>query len=66
MEGFAVALACALFRVPLGIVRGLSNVVGDRDPARWRIPAALAAARELAQGWLEAAPRESTAPRAGS
>ncbi|MCY2958635.1 MAG: futalosine hydrolase [Planctomycetota bacterium] len=45
MEGFAVALACALAGVPCQIVRGISNVVGDREPARWRIPAALAAAR---------------------
>ena len=48
MEGFGVALACALAGVPLAIVRGVSNAVGERDPARWRIPAALAAARELA------------------
>ncbi|MBL8861538.1 MAG: futalosine hydrolase [Planctomycetes bacterium] len=45
MEGFAVALSCALLGVPCHIVRGISNVVGDRDPGRWRIPAALAAAR---------------------
>lgn len=45
MEGFAVALACALAGVPCQIVRGVSNVVGDRDPAHWRIPGALAAAR---------------------
>jgi futalosine hydrolase len=45
MEGFAVATACALAGAPLRIVRGISNAVGDRDPARWRIPAALAAAR---------------------
>ncbi len=48
MEGFGVALACALAGVPLRIVRGVSNVVGDRDPAHWRIPAALEAARRLA------------------
>jgi futalosine hydrolase len=48
MEGFAVALACALQGVPLRIVRGVSNEVGDRAPEHWRIPAALAAARELA------------------
>ncbi len=45
MEGFAVALACALADVPCSIVRGVSNVVGDRDPAHWRIPSALGAAR---------------------
>lgn len=47
MEGFAVALSCALARVPLTIVRGASNVVGNREPAAWRIPSALAAAHEL-------------------
>ena len=48
MEGFAVALSCALHGTPLRIVRGVSNEVGDRAPERWRIPAALAAARERA------------------
>lgn len=45
MEGFAVAFACALAGVPCSIVRGVSNVVGDRDPSHWRIPSALGAAR---------------------
>ena len=48
MEGFAVAFACALAHVPCTIVRGISNAVGERDKRRWRIPAALAAARTLA------------------
>ncbi len=48
MEGFGVALACAFAGVPLRIVRGVSNEVGDRRPEHWRIPAALAAARRLA------------------
>lgn len=48
MEGFAVAFACALHGVPVHVVRGISNVVGDRDPTHWRIPAALAAARLVA------------------
>jgi futalosine hydrolase len=47
MEGFGVALACELASVPLRIVRGISNVAGDRD--RWRVREALAAARELAR-----------------
>lgn len=45
MEGFAVALACALSRTPLSIVRGISNQVGDRNSTRWKIPSALHAAR---------------------
>ena len=49
MEGFAVALACRLADVPLAIVRGISNAVGDRRFERWQIPEALDAA------WLVAA-----------
>ncbi|MFT7484916.1 MAG: futalosine hydrolase [Candidatus Paceibacteria bacterium] len=52
MEGFAVAMACALAQTPLRIIRGISNRVADRDPATWRIPAALAAARDRAQAIL--------------
>ena len=52
MEGFAVAMACTLSDTPVRIVRGISNRVGDRDASNWRIPAALAAARELAQQFL--------------
>jgi len=48
MEGFGVALACARAEVPLAIVRGISNRVGDRDRARWRVPEALEAASALA------------------
>ncbi len=50
MEGFSVALACALERVPLAIVRGLANPVGARSG--WRVRQALRAARELAQELL--------------
>jgi futalosine hydrolase len=53
MEGFAVASACALAGVPLRIVRGISNAVGDRAAAHWRIPSALAAARAQALELLE-------------
>jgi futalosine hydrolase len=53
MEGFGAAFACALAGVPCTVVRGISNAVGDRASARWRIPEALAAARELALAHLE-------------
>jgi futalosine hydrolase len=45
MEGFAVAVAASLFGVPLRIVRGASNMAGDRDHASWRLADALAAVR---------------------
>lgn len=53
MEAFAVAIACTLAGVPCRVIRGISNLVGDRDPAHWRIPSALAAARRLALVALE-------------
>jgi futalosine hydrolase len=49
MEGFGVALSCALAGVPLRIVRGISNAAGDRDRRSWRVREALAAALELAR-----------------
>ncbi len=47
MEGFGVALSCQLADVPLRIIRGISNQVGDRDHTRWQVDAALQAAAEL-------------------
>ena len=54
MEGFGVALACALAGVPLCIVRGASNRVGERDPSTWRIDEAIDSARALAAEVLAA------------
>jgi futalosine hydrolase len=48
MEGFAVAFACRLRGVPVGIIRGISNTAGDRDTSRWQVAAALEAAGRLA------------------
>ncbi|NDC63000.1 MAG: hypothetical protein EBZ59_03230 [Planctomycetia bacterium] len=56
MEGFAVALACRLRGVPVGIVRGISNTAGDRDTARWQVGAALDAAGTLARRIMAEAP----------
>ncbi len=48
MEGFAVAMACRLQHVPLEIIRGISNVAGDRNKSNWQIKDALnSAAVEL-------------------
>ena len=46
MEGFGVAEAAALHGVPVLEVRAVSNPVGPRDRAAWRIPDALAALTE--------------------
>lgn len=48
MEGYAVATACHLAGVPLRIIRGISNVAGDRQHEHWRVAQALQAATELA------------------
>jgi futalosine hydrolase len=48
MEGFGVALACELARVPWTIIRGMSNRAGDRDHSRWCVEPALEAAAMLA------------------
>ena len=47
MEGYAVAVAAGLFGIDLTIVRGFSNVAGDRDRAGWRMGEALAAAADI-------------------
>lgn len=48
MEGFAVATACHFFQKPLTIVRGISNVAGDREKTNWKIAEALVSAESLA------------------
>lgn len=54
MEGFGVALACKIAGVPLAIVRGISNSVGQRDKRTWQIDAAIAAvSRHIAEHLLQ-------------
>lgn len=53
MEGFAVALAACQAGVPLTIIRGISNRVGDRQKTRWQIEPALEAAAELTRAYLQ-------------
>ncbi len=52
MEGFAVATAARRFGVELRIVRGISNLAGDRERERWRMDDALRAAAGLARTML--------------
>ncbi|GIF76168.1 futalosine hydrolase [Asanoa siamensis] len=47
MEGYGVA--CAAAGLPFAEVRTVSNVIGPRDRAAWRIPAALAALTEVGE-----------------
>ena len=55
MEGFAVAVACRLKRVPVDIIRGISNTAGDRDTAHWQVTGALESVAALAVKMLETA-----------
>ncbi len=41
MEGAAVAHICALYKVPMVEIRGVSNIVEDRDLKKWNIPLAV-------------------------
>jgi len=43
MEGFGVATAALVHGVPFGEIRAISNAVGPRDRAAWRVDEALAA-----------------------
>jgi futalosine hydrolase len=44
MEGYAVAVAAAAFGVPLRVIRGVSNLAGDRDHDHWQVAQGLRAA----------------------
>ena len=54
MEGAAIVHVARRMGVPVGEIRGISNLVGARDRAAWRVPAAAAAAREALITWFEA------------
>jgi len=47
MEAFSVAMACRIAHTPLTVIRGISNMAGDRDQSNWNVPAALEAAARL-------------------
>ncbi len=47
MEGFSVATACEFRAIPCSIIRGISNIAGQRNKTSWQIDAALSAACKL-------------------
>tara|TARA_Y100000588_G_scaffold198643_1_gene212429 strand:+ start:2755 stop:3483 length:729 start_codon:yes stop_codon:yes gene_type:complete len=53
MEGAAAAHICALYDVPFAEVRGISNIVEDRDFSKWDIPLATNRAQDVLLGLLE-------------
>jgi len=54
MEGAAVAHVANLHGVPVGEVRGISNIVTNRDTKTWRLRDAADAAQKAVLKWIEA------------
>lgn len=52
MEGAAVAHVAHLHGIPVGEVRGISNIVTDRDTRTWRVKEAATAAQEAVLSWI--------------
>ena len=53
MEGAAVAHVAHLHGVHVGEVRGVSNIVTNRDTTTWRLKEAAAAAQEAVLSWIQ-------------
>jgi futalosine hydrolase len=52
MEGAAICHVAKIYGIPMGEVRGISNPVGNRDRAAWRVKEAAAAAQQaLLDAW---------------
>jgi futalosine hydrolase len=54
MEGAAIAHVAALAGIPVGEIRGISNLVGNRDRSAWRVKEAASAAQEALLTWIAA------------
>lgn len=52
MEGAAIAHVAHLHGVRVGEVRGISNIVTDRDTSAWRLKEASQAAQEAVISWI--------------
>ncbi len=52
MEGAAIAHVAALAGIQVGEIRGISNLVGNRDRSAWRVKEAAIAAQEALLEWI--------------
>jgi futalosine hydrolase len=52
MEGAAIAHICTRYGVPMVEMRGISNIVEDRDRGRWNIRLAADNCQQAAQDLL--------------
>jgi len=53
MEGAAVAHVAHLHGIRVGEVRGISNIVTNRDTKAWRVKDAAIAAQDAVIAWLD-------------
>ena len=53
MEGAAIVHIARKMGVPVGEIRGISNIAGRRDRASWRLDEAAANARAALVSWIE-------------
>jgi len=53
MEGAAIAHVAHLMNVPVGEVRGISNLATNRDVRSWRLREAAGAAQEALLAWID-------------
>ena len=63
MEGAAVALVCLRYGVDCLEIRGISNLVEERDRENWNIPLAVEAAQRFVLKYLEDGVRSEPPPR---
>ena len=52
MEGAAIAHVANIHGIPVGEVRGISNIVTNRDPKTWRLNEAAVVAQEAVLSWI--------------
>ncbi len=52
MEGAAAAQIAARYGIPMGEVRGISNLTGHRNLASWKVQEAAAAAQAALMSWV--------------
>jgi nucleoside phosphorylase len=52
MEGAAIAHVAHLHGVAVGEVRGISNIVTNRDVKAWKLKEAATAAQEAVLSWI--------------
>jgi futalosine hydrolase len=52
MEGAAAAQIAALYGIPMGEIRGISNLTGRRDLSSWKVKEAAALAQSTLASWV--------------